>query len=98
MAAIVKAGDRLLSGVAALRERDRALVQSRLGGQDAVVDLTAVAGRRRGDSQGLELVFGEKEVGRVTSAVPGLALAYVRVEVPADAELRVGDAIARVRA
>jgi len=41
--------------------------------------------------------FGEKEVGRVTSAVPGLALAYVRVEVPADAELQVGDATARVR-
>ena len=44
------------------------------------------------------VVFGEKEVGRVTSAVPGLALAYVRVEVPADAELQVGDATARVRA
>ena len=28
-----------------------------------------------------------KDVGRVTSAVPGLALAYVRVEVPDDAEL-----------
>jgi folate-binding protein YgfZ len=44
------------------------------------------------------VVLGQKEVGRVTSAVPGLALAYVRVEVPADAELRVGDATARVRA
>jgi folate-binding protein YgfZ len=44
------------------------------------------------------VVLGEKEVGRVTSAVPGLALAYVRVEVPADAELRIGDATARVRA
>jgi folate-binding protein YgfZ len=43
------------------------------------------------------VVFGEKEVGRVTSAVDGLALAYVRVEVPADAELRVGDATARIR-
>jgi tRNA-modifying protein YgfZ len=43
------------------------------------------------------VVFGEKEVGRVTSSVPGLALAYVRVEVPADAELRVGDATARIR-
>ena len=32
-------------------------------------------------------MYGEKEVGRVTSAVPGLALAYVRVEVPDDAEL-----------
>src|SRR3954451_6691187 len=44
------------------------------------------------------VVLGEKEVGRVTSAVPGLALAYVRVELPADAELRIGDATARVRA
>src|SRR6478752_7505731 len=29
------------------------------------------------------VVYGEKEVGRVTSSVPGLALAFVRVEVPA---------------
>ncbi len=42
------------------------------------------------------VVYGEKEVGRVTSAVPGLALAYVRVEVPDDAELRVGSATARL--
>jgi folate-binding protein YgfZ len=42
------------------------------------------------------VVFGEREVGRVTSAVPGLALAYVRVEVPEDAELRVGAAAARL--
>jgi tRNA-modifying protein YgfZ len=42
--------------------------------------------------------FGDKEVGRVTSSVPGLSLAYVRVEVPADAELSVGDSTARVRA
>jgi tRNA-modifying protein YgfZ len=34
-----------------------------------------------------ELVLGEKVVGRVTSAVPGLALGYVRTEVPDDAEL-----------
>ena len=42
------------------------------------------------------VVYGEKEVGRVTSAVPGLALAYVRVEVPDDAELSVGRASARL--
>ena len=42
------------------------------------------------------VVYGEKEVGRVPSAVPGLALAYVRVEVPDDAELRVGAAAARL--
>ncbi len=42
------------------------------------------------------VVYGKKEVGRVTSAVPGLALAYVRVEVPDDAELSVGSASARL--
>ena len=41
------------------------------------------------------VVLGEKEVGRVTSAVPGLALAYVRVEVPDDAVLEVGGRAAR---
>jgi tRNA-modifying protein YgfZ len=42
-----------------------------------------------------EILLGEKTVGRVTSSVPGLALAYVRVEVPEDAELTVGGAKAR---
>jgi folate-binding protein YgfZ len=39
--------------------------------------------------QGDELLHEGKTVGRVTSAVPGLALAYVRVEVPQDAELHI---------
>jgi len=43
------------------------------------------------------VVFGDKEVGRITSSVPGLALAYVRVEVPVEAELRAGGATARIR-
>jgi folate-binding protein YgfZ len=43
------------------------------------------------------VVFGEKHVGRVTSAVPGLALAFVRVEVPDDADLTVAGAPARLR-
>jgi tRNA-modifying protein YgfZ len=38
-----------------------------------------------------------KDVGRVTSAVPGLALAYVRVAVPDDAALDVGGRAARLR-
>jgi len=42
------------------------------------------------------VVHGDKEVGRVTSAVDGLALAYVRVEVPDDAELIVAGAPARL--
>ena len=36
---------------------------------------------------GDELRYEDKIVGRVTSAVPGVALAYVRREVPNDAEL-----------
>jgi folate-binding protein YgfZ len=45
---------------------------------------------------GDEIRHGDKVVGRVTSAVPGVALGYVRVEVPHDAELRVGAAPARL--
>ena len=45
---------------------------------------------------GAELRLGEKTVGRITSAVPGRALGYVRVEVPDDAELTVGAAPARL--
>src|SRR4051812_28704595 len=36
---------------------------------------------------GDELRYADKVVGRVTSAVPGVALAFVRAEVPQDAEL-----------
>jgi folate-binding protein YgfZ len=39
---------------------------------------------------GDEIRLGDKVVGRVTSAVPGRALAYVRTEVPEDAELKFG--------
>jgi tRNA-modifying protein YgfZ len=47
---------------------------------------------------GDELAHDGKTVGRVTSAVPGRALAYVRTEVPADAELRLpSGAMARFR-
>jgi folate-binding protein YgfZ len=49
-----------------------------------------------GASPGDEIVLGEKAVGRVTSAVPGRALGYVRREVPDDAALRVGSAEARL--
>jgi folate-binding protein YgfZ len=34
-----------------------------------------------------EVLLGDKVVGRVTSSVPGRALAYVRAEVPDDAKL-----------
>jgi tRNA-modifying protein YgfZ len=35
-----------------------------------------------------EVLYGDKVVGRITSSVPGLALAYVRTDVPEDAEVR----------
>jgi aminomethyltransferase len=47
-------------------------------------------------SPGDEIEHGGKSVGRVTSAVPGVALAYVRKEVPDDAELSVCGARARL--
>jgi folate-binding protein YgfZ len=45
---------------------------------------------------GDEIVLGGKAVGRVTSAVPGRALGYVRREVPDDAALQIGGADARL--
>jgi folate-binding protein YgfZ len=45
---------------------------------------------------GDELAYEGKAVGRITSAVPGLALGYVRTEIPDDAELTVGGATARL--
>ena len=45
---------------------------------------------------GDEVEHEGKKVGRITSAVPGLALGYVRTEVPNDAELRVGGEPARL--
>jgi folate-binding protein YgfZ len=44
-----------------------------------------------------EIQLGEKVVGRVTSAVPGLALGYVRAEVSDDAQLLIGLSRARMR-
>ncbi len=46
---------------------------------------------------GDEIVLEGKAVGRVTSAVPGLALGYVRVEVVEHADLRLGSSEARLR-
>jgi folate-binding protein YgfZ len=43
-----------------------------------------------------EIRLGEKVVGRVTSAVPGRALGFVRTEVSDDAVLRIGAAKARL--
>jgi folate-binding protein YgfZ len=45
---------------------------------------------------GDEIEYEGRTVGRITSAVPGVALGYVRTEVPDDAELSVGGAVARL--
>jgi tRNA-modifying protein YgfZ len=44
-----------------------------------------------------DVVYGDKVVGRITSAVRGRALAFIRTEVPADADLVVGSQLARMR-
>ena len=49
-----------------------------------------------GDPTSEELVLDGKAVGRITSRVGDLALGYVRVDVPEDADLRAGDARARL--
>jgi tRNA-modifying protein YgfZ len=50
-----------------------------------------------GATPGDEVRHGEKPVGRITSAVPRVALGYVRVDVPENAELEVSGALARLR-
>ena len=50
-----------------------------------------------GATPGAEVRHGEKAVGRITSAVPSVALGYVRVDVPDDAELEVSGSAARLR-
>jgi len=46
---------------------------------------------------GDEILWNDKVVGRVTSAVPGRALGYVRTEVPDEAVLAVGGGQAKMR-
>ena len=51
-----------------------------------------VAGARPGD----EIIWNDKVVGRVTSAVSGRALGYVRTEVPDGAAVQIGGTEARL--
>jgi tRNA-modifying protein YgfZ len=48
---------------------------------------------------GTDLLYGGKRVGRITSAATGVALGYVRTEVPEDARLELGEerGFARIR-
>ncbi|MGH2995224.1 MAG: YgfZ/GcvT domain-containing protein [Gaiellaceae bacterium] len=102
--------DRVLPAEAGLVERAISLEKGCYPGQEPVARLHHRGHANRalrvlrieGDElpeYDAELHLGEKVVGRVTSAARDngriVALAYVRVEVPADAELRVGRSAAR---
>jgi tRNA-modifying protein YgfZ len=102
--------DRVLPAEAGLLERAVSFTKGCYPGQEPVVRLHHRGHANRGlrvvelagdlPDYDAEVRHGDKLVGRVTSAArePGggiVALAYVRVEVPADAELTVGETPAR---
>ena len=97
--------DRVLPAEAGLEERAISFTKGCYPGQEPIarqhyrgkvnrrLRVLAVEGAPPAETP---VVHGDKEVGRVTSSVGGLALAYVRVEVPDDAELIVAGAPARL--
>ena len=102
--------DRVLPAEAGLVERAVSLTKGCYPGQEPIARLHFRGHANRGlrvlalDGEELpapdaELSYGEKVVGRVTSAARSnggiVALAYVRAEVPADAELDAGPSKAR---
>jgi folate-binding protein YgfZ len=99
-------GDDVLPAEAGLDERAVSFTKGCYPGQEPIARLRYRGHANRtlrvlaadGDplEPGAEVRLGEKAVGRVTSAVPGLALAYVRIEVPDEAELEVGGRPARL--
>jgi folate-binding protein YgfZ len=97
--------DRVLPAEAGLTERAVSFTKGCYPGQEPIarqhyrgkvnrrLRVLALAGAAAPDA---EIRLGEKPVGRVTSAVPGLALGYVRSEVPDDAVLEIDGAEARL--
>jgi folate-binding protein YgfZ len=97
--------DRVLPAEAGLDERAISFTKGCFPGQEPVarqryrgkvnrrLRVLEVQGRPEPETP---VVHGEKDVGRVTSAVDGLALAYVRSEVPDDAALTVAGSPARL--
>jgi folate-binding protein YgfZ len=99
--------DRVLPAEAGLVERAVSFTKGCYPGQEPIVRLhrrghvnrrLRVLELENGAVPALEseIHHGDKVVGRVTSAVPGLALGYVRIEVPGDAELSIGGLRARL--
>jgi folate-binding protein YgfZ len=99
--------DRVLPAEAGLVERAVSFTKGCYPGQEPIARLhyRGKANRRlrilevdddHAPAAEAEIALGEKVVGRVTSSVPGLALGYVRTEVPDDAELVVEGRRARL--
>jgi folate-binding protein YgfZ len=93
--------DRVLPAEAGLTETHISFTKGCYPGQEPIARLHHRGKANRGlrvlEVEGApeaetEVLHGEKSVGRITSSVPGLALAFVRVEVPEDAELSVAGA------
>ncbi|HEY3050500.1 MAG TPA: hypothetical protein VGJ40_02160 [Gaiellaceae bacterium] len=96
--------DRVLPAEAGLDETHISFTKGCFPGQEPIARLRyrghanrrlrvlEVASAQPGD----EILHEEKVVGRVTSAVPGRALGYVRTEVPEDGALQIGGAEARL--
>jgi folate-binding protein YgfZ len=88
--------DRILPAEAGLTETHVSFTKGCYPGQEPIARLHYRGKANRGlrvlDVEGspepeTEVLHGDKVVGRVTSSVPGRALAYVRTDVPADADL-----------
>jgi folate-binding protein YgfZ len=95
--------DRVLPAEAGLTERAVSFTKGCYPGQEPVARLRYRGKANRslrvlrleGAAEGDDLRYGDKVVGRITSAVDGVGLGYVRTEVPADAELVAGSGSAR---
>jgi folate-binding protein YgfZ len=98
--------DRVLPAEAGLTETHVSFTKGCYPGQEPIARLhyrgKANRGLRVAEVEGApepdtEVLHGDKTVGRVTSSVTGLALVYVRTDLPEGAELTVGGAMASLR-
>jgi folate-binding protein YgfZ len=96
--------DRVLPAEAGLVERAVSLTKGCFPGQEPIARLHYRGHANRGlrllEVEGApppdtEVLHGGKPIGRITSVAEGVALAYVRAEVPEDAELAVDGGVAR---